>query len=260
MGEADYFITSGSVYTVQGETLETAVRLYPSGGNASGYPHTAAAEGSYAVLPTDRGAMVLQARRPSTPSPDRIAATHVLNLGGEVTVVTKADNRTVEVKEASQLPDEPFLLREVSYWGNRQVADADLESLETLTDLRVLSLGGTAITDSALDHIGALRSLEVLHLGADQISDAGMPRLEGLSNLSMLFLGNSQVTDAGLKSLTRLPKLSSLMLSGTAVSDTGLNSLIAMPALQTVSLRDTSVSDHAVDRLKQARPGLAVQH
>ena len=70
-----------------------------------------------------------------------------------------------------------------------QVTDADLVHLKGLTNLELLSVGGTLLTDAG---------------GSAQVTDAGLVHLKGLTNLTNLILPyHTQVTDAGVAELKK---------------------------------------------------------
>jgi hypothetical protein len=96
----------------------------------------------------------------------------------------------------------------------KDVAEADLEPLQELKELRRLYLGyGTHTTDVGLAHVGHLRKLEVLMLPETSITDDGLSHLESLRHLQKLGLLNCKgVTDAGLIHLRGLTSLREVSL------------------------------------------------
>ncbi len=86
-------------------------------------------------------------------------------------------------------------------FASPSVTDANLESLEELTQLRDLNLNGTQVTDAGLKHLKGLTHLQKLYLSFTQVTDAGLEHLEGLSQLQTLDLSVTRVTDEGVKRL-----------------------------------------------------------
>ena len=109
------------------------------------------------------------------------------------------------------------------------LTDADLEPLsgylETLPNLKTLSLYDMQVTDAGLEHLKGLTKLEYLTLWYTQVSDAGLVHLQGLTKLKGLNLCGTQVTDDGLEQLTGLTNLEYLSLDGTQIRDEGVKEL-----------------------------------
>jgi len=117
--------------------------------------------------------------------------------------------------------------------SSTQVADADLEHLEGMTDLRVLWLDNTQVSDAGLGHLKGLANLEILNLKSTQVTDAGLAHLRGIAGLRGLTLEYTQVTDAGLGHLEGMTDLRVLNLKGAQVTDAGVNNLKkALPRVQ----------------------------
>ena len=76
------------------------------------------------------------------------------------------------------LGDDAFARVETIQFGNEdRLKDADLEVLEGLDDLRILSIFGNSIDDEGLRHLKGLRNLYTLSLSGDKISDKGLDNL-----------------------------------------------------------------------------------
>ncbi|HEV3165255.1 MAG TPA: hypothetical protein VGZ22_14610 [Isosphaeraceae bacterium] len=93
---------------------------------------------------------------------------------------------------------------EVSYSdtiAHPHVTDAGIEHLGNLTQLRILSLAGTAVTDDGLARLQNFRVLENLDLGGTDISDAGLVNLKVMARLQTINLTGTRVTRAGLDAL-----------------------------------------------------------
>jgi hypothetical protein len=83
------------------------------------------------------------------------------------------------------------------------VTDAGLEYLDTLEQLRQLSLREDPVTDTGLRHLANLSRLEVLDLQGTNVSNAGLACLRGLKQLRLLGVSGTRVTPTGIKELAR---------------------------------------------------------
>jgi hypothetical protein len=105
-------------------------------------------------------------------------------------------------------------------FGSKQtkVSEAELMSLEELTELQELRLSDTDVTDAGLIHLQGLTKLQILCLGGTRISDDGLERIGELSQLQTLDLQRTGVSDPGVPHLKRLTKLRYLDLTETNVT------------------------------------------
>lgn len=79
-------------------------------------------------------------------------------------------------------------------WQEGQITDADLEPVESLAGLRILTLRGTQITDEGLERIKGLAQLQDFDLSQTKVTDAGLQHVKGLRRCWMLDLGGTRVT------------------------------------------------------------------
>ncbi len=79
-----------------------------------------------------------------------------------------------------------------------------------------------------------------------------------LTELQEIDLGSSTVTDDGLAQLKDLQHLKTMGLSGTQITVKGLPHLEKLQGLQQIWLSERVFTEAAVERLKEARPGLQV--
>jgi hypothetical protein len=141
---------------------------------------------------------------------------------------------------------------------NLPIADASLESVTGLAQLRHLSLYNTNVTDVGLQHLNGLTQLHKLELVNTRITDSGLVNLKGLTRLQYLLLNDTQVTDAGLAHLEGLTQLDTLMLDNTEVTDVGLQHLKGLAKLQYLLLNGTKVTDAGVAELQKALPNCKI--
>jgi hypothetical protein len=92
-------------------------------------------------------------------------------------------------------------VRSVYFLNVGDVGDESLQHLESLRNLRLLSLDRTQVSDDGLEHLRGMNNLEQLNLSNTRITDAGLQHLKGLTNLSSLDLRGTEVTDEGIEKL-----------------------------------------------------------
>ncbi len=134
----------------------------------------------------------------------------------------------------------------------KNITDAGLAHLKTLTSLTSIELCGTNITDTGLAHLGNLTSLTSIELYGRNITDAGLVHLSKLTLLSSLNLSVCRnITDAGLTHLSKLTLLSSLNLSRCdKITDAGLLYLGTLTSLTSLNLNQTNITDAGLAHLK----------
>jgi serine/threonine protein kinase len=121
---------------------------------------------------TGEGVLTLKAARPSlgdvvwdAPDHDRIAARHVLQLGGKVNVQAMANGAVSEVTRLADLTSDPFVLKGVDLGGLTAAGDVDLAMLKPLLSIDAINLAGTSVTGEGLGNLEGLASLRTLNLG-----------------------------------------------------------------------------------------------
>ncbi len=172
-----------------------------------------------------------------------------------VQVGQKLDLLDMEIKDRDlgYLVESLGNLRFLSLAGTR-ITDAGLEYITALKDLQELHLDGTAITDDGLKQLQRLQNLEVLDLKDTVITDDGLARLKSLRNLKGLYLTRTRITDAGLVHVGTLTALRTLILWDTQITDGGLSELRSLRNLQELILWKTLVTEQGADKLRQVLP------
>ncbi len=140
-------------------------------------------------------------------------------------------------------------LKYLSIIADLPVADAAIEHIKALTDLRRLVLECAGVTDAGLDHLNRLNRLKSLSLPGSHLTDAGLKRLGGLRGLEILDLSGTAVTDAGLRHLKTFVRLQRLELSDTHVTDSGLVNLEGLRNLRFLDLQNTRITDAGLAHL-----------
>lgn len=134
------------------------------------------------------------------------------------------------------------------------------EGLVHLRDSQVedLLLHRTGVTGPGLRHLESLQQLKRLSLEYTPLTDEGLSHLSSRTTLTWLSLGNTQITDEGLRHLAGLHNLERLMLSNTHISDRGLESLHGLTALKYLSLALTDVTASGVEKLEEQLPDCVI--
>lgn len=134
------------------------------------------------------------------------------------------------------------------------VTDADLRTLDGLSELECLELQNTDVTDAGLESLSRLKGLKSLNLEDTQVTDAGLRYLRDLRTLETLNLAGTGVTDAGMQHLANLKQLAALYLDSANVTDAGLEQLNNLTELQVLSVHGTKVTGAAISALRKKLP------
>lgn len=154
-----------------------------------------------------------------------------------------------EVSDLSPLKD----MKLTKLWCvGAQVTDATPASLQEMSSLRVLEIGGPKMTDAGLEYLKQLTDLEELKLPFSKLTGDGLVHLKGMTRLQFLRLDNTQLTDAGLVHLKGLFGLREIYLPHTRVTDAGLEHLAGLKNLAHLDLRGTAVTDKGLAKLRAA--------
>ena len=78
------------------------------------------------------------------------------------------------------------------------------------------------------------------------------------ADVNRLALVDTSVTDQGVPTLVKLQRLSRINVAGTRITDDGLQELGKLPTLEWVCVNRTQVTQAGINRLKEARPDVAV--
>lgn len=135
------------------------------------------------------------------------------------------------------------------------ISDACVSSLEAFAELDDLHVDCTSVTNNFVEKIAKILNLKKLGLRRTRITDACGPHLREMRRLVTLNLAETAVTDAIIPQVVS-GTLQELILDGTAITDAALAGLVTAKKLEVLGVRNTRVSDEAVQRLKEALPGL----
>jgi serine/threonine protein kinase len=137
-----------------------------------------------------------------------------------------------------------------------QIGDAGLEKISKL-NLEELRLTRTHITAAGLKSLENMRSLKVLMVGRNPIGDAGARAVSKLANLEHLSLETSNLTNEGVKELLALKNLKNLDLHNNfQITNSSLEILSQLRSLRELHVGKCQISKSALDKFREAHPGL----
>jgi hypothetical protein len=140
--------------------------------------------------------------------------------------------------------------------GDGNISDA-LPYLKQLHPLRHVLMVGP-VTDNGLALLSELDDIESMSIQGIAASSRGFESLAKLPRLRRLTLESVRTKSSDLKTLGRLPAVEVLKVGDSSMDDDALWELRAIPTLTQVSLFDTQVTRKGADRLRNARPDVAV--
>lgn len=124
------------------------------------------------------------------------------------------------------------------------------QSVDPETDS--LAISGTALTHAELESIGSLSNLRVLSLSDCAISDiSALSRLTGLTSLT---LTSNNIED--VSALRQLTSLRTLYLSGNRITD--FSPLHSLTSLTTLDISGMEITEEQLEALQEALPNCAV--
>jgi hypothetical protein len=155
---------------------------------------------------------------------------------------------------ARLVPVHPIeLLRLVNVAGT----DAVAHELRDSTTLRLTSFDDSDLSDAGLREL-PLERIETLFVNGTEVTITGLQELRRAENLWGLVLDGGQFNDGALAVVKDLPKLRNLGLQGADVTDEHLLRARGIK-LEKLHLEGTSVTPEAIEALKAALPGCAVE-
>lgn len=160
------------------------------------------------------------------------------------------------LKAISQVPISGRL-----WFAHTRFTDEGAASLKNLTQLKRCGIG-SANKASSGEAVAALVNLplEDLALLDNQATPEGLAHAAKIATLRRLDASHAPtVQDESMALVAKLPMLEEFKLGSAKVTDAGLQSLAASKTLKKLSLSGLkSVTPAGVDRLRQARPDLAI--
>ena len=138
-------------------------------------------------------------------------------------------------------------MRSFKVWG-RQVTDASLKVIGTMTNLASLGLQDTRVSGDG-GELAALKKLTDLDVFRSTFSDAGLKSVAGATGMKTLKLRDCQVTPEGLKVLSEFKNLERLDLSESQADDSTLEVISTLPKLFELELWTSKVTDEGLAHL-----------
>ncbi|MFO0913629.1 MAG: hypothetical protein U0795_11780 [Pirellulales bacterium] len=140
-------------------------------------------------------------------------------------------------------------------------SDPALQSLPSLSHLRVVHLTGPGVTDESMDEIVRNRGIQTLHLHNTLVTPDGLSRLASLPKLESISLEGESITDDGLTPLSRFPVLHRLDIVSTQITIKGLLSLVNHPTIRHISVNSSDkLSREDIDQFQQQWPSCQVDY
>jgi len=97
----------------------------------------------------------------------------------------------------------PWRVEQINLWPS-DLPPAEIRSLRSFPNVKLLNLQGSAITDNELGYLTQLPQLETLVLGQTQITDQGLQTIAKFQRLKKLSLEHADVTNVGVRELKQL--------------------------------------------------------
>lgn len=189
---------------------------------------------------------------------------HITDAGVEAVARSMPSLRELEILEESNVTDAALASVErlskltTIRLGGPTITDVGMAHLSDLRNLEILELGKVAITDEGLNYLRHLKKLRILNLESDKITNAGLAQISGLTNLEDIRISSAAISDDGLVYLASLTKLKYLALSRGQITDAGLTHLKGLTVLSDLNLEYTQVSAAGVDLFRKGRPPIQV--
>lgn len=193
--------------------------------------------------------------RPSDPV-QRLLVDAVVAAGGSCNL-TDLEKTKVGVKVRfwwnGDLSIVPFLRRlknlaAIEFSNAEDVSNSTLETVSKIRRINSLVLySGGKFDATGLRHLQSLSNLRELSLRETPVTDAGLKEIGRIVTLQELSLAGTKITNKGLVYLSQLKDLRTLDLTGAPVTDDGLASIIKLTRLEELNLRNTNVG--RMDRL-----------
>lgn len=163
-----------------------------------------------------------------------------LEKDGTLSAITFAKSETLTDDDYKRLGSLQRL-KQLTFYGNSKMTDAQAERMARITSLQKLSANGTALSDAGFESLGKLKNLQRLtfwHLGWQkvEITGKGFAELANCPNLEGFGFAGSTIGDEGLKAIASVKSLKELTCYHTRITNNGLEHLKALPNLTTINV------------------------
>ena len=134
--------------------------------------------------------------------------------------------------------------------------DSDVQYIVNLPIVR-LNLQDTRVTNKGVESLKSMSKLKVLNLGRDELSDAAFANLPpNLRELSCVM--DTKIKGPGLRNLVMLRKLRSLNFHDAGLTDDAVPNLLMMKNLEYLDIAKTLISSSGCKRLKTLLPNCLI--
>jgi hypothetical protein len=128
-----------------------------------------------------------------------------------------------------------------------------MAAIGQMQQLKTLLLDGSSIGDQDLDHLQALPNLTLLSLAGTAVTSEGMVKLEKFEHIRELNLAGTGVGKAALVHFARMQQLEVLRIPHTHIGPACLNEIKQLKRVRVLEL-STNFTLHALIELRQALP------
>ena len=138
------------------------------------------------------------------------------------------------------------------------LTDAHVKTLAAISTLIDLNISKTPITDEGVKHLASSKKLFNLALNDTEITNASLEHLGKISTLHILNIGNTKI-NGDLAPLGKLKNLEWIVISDLGeLPDGVVDTLGSLPNFTHLQMGNTTISAAALDKLRQARPGIVI--
>lgn len=192
---------------------------------------------------------------------NRRAAEWVLSKKGSVTLMLASLRDQPIVTDAANLPNEPFVVRDVRMHAIQDLRSADLDHLTGLRHLRGWNVSCEGVDIGVVDRINRIPSLRELVLARPSLKTSQWTGLHTQPDVDHLYVTSPQIDD-NWSFLDKFPSLSTLSVENYSANDLlpDLGRLAEYPQLRRLHLaRFARPASDVIERLQAKNPHLEIQ-
>lgn len=171
---------------------------------------------------------------------DRRVATRVLELGGDVELISGQQH--FNATKAADIPDGDFSLYRIRFLRHAELTDQDFTQFAELTELVDLNFGDIELTDRVIKSVARIWPLQILQLNCRSVAAQGFESLNDLPHLRYLTLEGPAINDEVATMVSDLTNVIAFTGKHTQLSDECLSHLAKMQQLQLLSIVYSPIS------------------
>jgi serine/threonine-protein kinase len=138
--------------------------------------------------------------------------------------------------------------------ANVRFKENNIQYLDSLQNLQLLSINSDSLTDQDLEHIAKLNSLRELRLHSNNLTAKGIEKLANLPDLDYLVIESTGIKDDIVGALFKMKNLKKLYLVKTSLSPDFITKITSLNRLDELSLEDTrEISDKSFNSLPKLK-------